>query len=334
VPTVPPAEHLLVVAASEAGSRLDAFLACRELMPSAAAARRAVASGTVRVNGRVGKKGLRLVAGDQVDLGEGPAAEPALAPAPAPELELDVLYQDGDIVAVNKPAGVHTHPLRPGEGATLAGALVAKFPECRDASPDAREGGLGHRLDGGTSGVLLAARSREVWYRLREALANPHCEKTYLAEVQGAFPAGDGPSPDYVVPGPRPSSFAISAPIGRHGRHAGRVEIASGRQPLPAQTLVTLLASQPPATLVEARLARGRAHQVRAHLAYLGIPVTGDPIYGQAGAEGSLHLHAWAVSLLHPVTGQPLRVEAPPPAWVQAYSNWAMLVSTSRNSVR
>jgi 23S rRNA pseudouridine1911/1915/1917 synthase len=332
MPESPSVESMLVVDAREAGSRLDALLARRQLLPSAAAARRALAAGTVRVNGRVAQKGLRLEAGDRVDLGDGPP-DPTVLVA-APELALDVLYQDEDIIAVDKPAGVHTHPLRSGEGPTLAGALVARYPECREASLDAREGGLGHRLDGATSGVLLAARSREAWYRLREALAGPHCEKTYLAEVDGGFPSSEGLGREYVLPGVSPASFVISAPIGRQGRHAGQVKIASGRHPLPAQTLVTLLASQAGSSLVEARLARGRAHQVRAHLAWLGVPVVGDPVYGQARMDTALRLHAWAVSLLHPVTGRPLRVEAPPPDWVLAYSNWAMLVSTRRKSVR
>ena len=312
----PPAEVPLVVDRSEAGWRLDAFLARRKLSPSTAAARRAVASGAVRVNGRVARKGVHLQPGDAVDMSGGPAADTVLVPTP--ELDLSVLYQDGDIVAVDKPAGVHTHPLRPGDEATVAGALIARYPECAAASPDPREGGLGHRLDVGTSGVLLAGRSRETWYRLRAALASAMCEKIYLAEISGRFPAGGGDPDDFVVPGPRPpGSFVVTAPIGRRGRHGGRVKLASGRQPLPARTEITLIEEREASALVEARLSRGRAHQVRAHLAYLGIPVKGDPIYGQPDASANLHLHAWAVSLLHPITGKPLRIEAPLPAWAR-----------------
>jgi 23S rRNA pseudouridine1911/1915/1917 synthase len=146
----------LTVDEDEAGVRVDAFLARRKLVPSSSAARRAVASGTVRVNHHVAKKGLHLRPGDVVDL-EDRGAESVLVPAP--QLELSLLYADEDIVAVSKPAGVASHPLRAGEGPTLAGALVARFPKCAAASVDARESGLGHRLDVGTSGVLLAARS-------------------------------------------------------------------------------------------------------------------------------------------------------------------------------
>ena len=322
----PPAEGALVVEPGEAGFRLDAFLVRRGLAPSSSAARRALAAGVVRVNGRPAKKGTHLQTDDTVDLGGGPAADVLLAPSP--QVELTVLYQDQDIVAVEKQAGMPSHPLRPGEVTTVASALIARFPECAAASPDAREGGLGHRLDVATSGVILAARSRETWHRLREALAAPLCEKTYLAEVLGHFPFAR--ADEFVLPGPHRESLVVTAPIGRQGRRGDRVRVAAGRQPLPACTEVTLLEAREAGGLVEARLARGRAHQVRAHLAHLGIPVRGDPLYGQAEPEVDLRLHAWAVSLVHPVTAQPLRIEAPPPVWVRAYSNWAILVSTRR----
>jgi 23S rRNA pseudouridine1911/1915/1917 synthase len=309
------AADALVVGASEAGYRLDAFLARRRLVASTSAARRAVAAGVVRVNGRLARKGVHLQPGDTVDLGGGPSVGQVLVPTP--ELDLAVLYQDDDIVAVDKPAGVPAHPLRPGDATTVASALIARFPECATASPDAREGGLGHRLDVATSGVLLAARRREAWHRLREALAAPLCEKIYLAESRGGFPATDANLGEFVVPGPRPASFVVTVPIGRRGRRGGRVKLASGRQPLPARTEVTLLEAREIFALVEARLSRGRAHQVRAHLAHLGIPVRGDPIYGEAEAEVGLRLHAWAVCLLHPRTARPLRIEAPPPAWAR-----------------
>jgi 23S rRNA pseudouridine1911/1915/1917 synthase len=311
------APSTLLVEASEAGLRLDGFLVRRNLVPSAAAARRAIASAVVRVDGKAAKKGQRLEAGQRVDLGESPAAQPALEPTP--ELTLSVLYADDALVAVDKPPGIPSHPLRPGEVATVASAIVARFPECAQASPDPREGGLGHRLDIGTSGVLLAARSQEAWYRLREALSGPACEKVYLAEVVGDFPQPDSTVREFVLPGTRPQSFVVTCPIGRQGRRGGKVVLASGRQPLPAQTEIALAQSRPGGALVEARLSHGRAHQVRAHLAYLGIPVLGDATYGQGGDESSpgLHLHAWTISLLHPTTGKPLRIEAPLPRWAQ-----------------
>jgi 23S rRNA pseudouridine1911/1915/1917 synthase len=309
-----------LVEASEAGLRLDLFLAHRQVFPSTGAARRAVAAGIVRIGGRAAKKGARLQPGDVVELQDGSASDVVLSPTP--DLALSLLYQDDAIVAIDKPAGIPSHPLRSGEGATVAGALVARFPECATASPDAREGGLGHRLDVATSGVLVAARNREVWYRLREALATAFCEKIYLAEVCGDFPPTDRVLDEFVVPGSRPSSLVVTVPIGRQGRHGSKVRLAAGRQPLPARTEVILLEARAGGALVEARLSRGRAHQVRAHLAYLHIPVTGDTTYGdidEAAVDG-LHLHAWAISFIHPITLAPLRIEAPLPAWAKRQS--------------
>lgn len=320
-PSAKTGSNALVVEAGEVGSRLDGFLAHRQVVPSAAAARRALASGIVRVNGRAAKKGVHLQTGDVVELGEGSAADVVLEPYPG--LGLTVLYEDEALVAIDKPAGIPSHPLHAGDGPTAAGALVARFPECAAASPDTREGGLGHRLDVGTSGVLLAARNREVWYRLREALATAFCEKIYLAEVSGTFPSAELAQDEFVIPGPRLSSLVVTVPIGRQGRRGSKVKLAAGRQPLPARTEITLLETRTGGALVEARLAHGRAHQVRAHLAYLKIPVKGDTTYGpidDASASG-LHLHAWAVSLVHPITGKPLRIESPLPAWAQRQSH-------------
>jgi 23S rRNA pseudouridine1911/1915/1917 synthase len=310
----------LIVEPDESGVRVDSFIVKRKLVPSSAAARRAIAAGVVYVDGHAAKKGHRLEAGQRVGFGEPPVDEAVLRATP--ELVLPVLYEDAALVAVDKPAGVPSHPLRAGEGATVAGALVARFPECAAASLDAREGGLGHRLDIGTSGVIVAARSREIWHRLREVLSEAACEKIYIAQVAGRFPQDDEFGREFVVPGPFPASFVVDCPIGRQGRHGGRVLLASGRQPLPARTVARRIEALPDGDLVEARLSHGRAHQVRAHLAYLGIPVLGDSTYGERAGEGtadiSLRLHAWAISFLHPTTGKPLRIEAPLPAWARA----------------
>lgn len=309
----------LIVEAGEAGQRLDAFLFRRNLVESAQAARRLIAAGSVRIDGRPGKKGARLAEGQQVEL-TGPVTS-QVRPAPAAEIDLPVLYVDDHLVAVNKPAGMPSHPLRAGEGVSAAGALLARFPECAHASPDSREGGLVHRLDRGTTGVLIAARNKTAWSELRAAMAADDCEKTYRVEVVGPFPTIAAGEKDFVSPGAQPSTLVVAVPIGRTGRRGTKVKLAGGRQPLPALTHVTLLEQRAGTALVEARLHKGRTHQVRAHLAYLGIPVMGDSTYGLPEADPEtpalLHLHAVAIVFRHPKTGQPLRIEAPLPAWAR-----------------
>jgi 23S rRNA pseudouridine1911/1915/1917 synthase len=301
----------LIVDEGSAGARLDAFLVARGGAGSVAAARRAIAAGQVHLEGGRARKGTRLAPGQVV-------TTTADAPAPAgvvprPELPLQVLYEDRYLVAVDKPAGIPSHPLRAGETASVAAALVARYPDCAQASADPREGGLGHRLDVGTSGVLVAARDRETWAALRQALGSEGCEKTYLAEVRGVLP--DTADRPFVEVGTRPGALAVTAPIGRIGRRGSRVRLAGGRNPLPARTEVAVRERRGATTLVTAWLSRGRAHQVRAHLAHLGCPVVGDALYGPEDSTGPLHLHALALALRHPATGAPLCIEAPLPDW-------------------
>ncbi|MGA7740516.1 MAG: RluA family pseudouridine synthase [Polyangia bacterium] len=308
-----------VVGTAEAGLRLDAFLLRQKVVPSATAARRAIAERVVFVGGRPGKKGLRLGEGQVVEMA-GPIQD-RVVPTPAAEIPLSVLYADDDLVVVDKPADLPSHPLRAGEGPSLAGALVARFPECAAASPDPREGGLVQRLDRGTTGVLVAARRLAVWQGLRDALAAPDCEKTYRAEVVGRFPELGAGQKDFVSPGVEPGTLLVAVPIGRVGRRGSRVKLGGGRQPLPAVTEVALLEQRSGSALIQTRLCKGRTHQVRAHLAYLGIPVVGDTTYGEPSPSveppAVLHLHAATIVFKHPTTGQLLRIEAPLPDWAR-----------------
>jgi 23S rRNA pseudouridine1911/1915/1917 synthase len=296
--------HLRVpVEPGAAGQRVDQLL-CRALPGlSAAGARRLLATGAVRVDGRPARKGDRLTAGQVLEVDErGPATETpeGRRVQPDPALELQVLALDDSFVAVDKPPGWPSHPLAAGERGTVANALVARFPECAAASPDPREGGLVQRLDTETSGVLLAARSSRAWTALRQALSEPGCEKVYLAEVAGAAAAGQS-----------------SEPIGRVGRRGARVRVGAGRNPLPAQTTWEVLAHRATTTLLRVRLGKGRAHQVRAHLSAAGHAIVGDRLYGAGAGDERLHLHAWSIRFRHPGSGATISIEAPPPAWAK-----------------
>lgn len=295
------------VAADEAGLRLDAFLVRRAVVPSAAAARRLILGGDVRVDGRVGRKGVAVNEGQVVACGGGALAEPGIIIA-EPDVALIVLHEDETLVAVAKPAGMATHPLRAGERGTLAGALVARFPECRQASADWREGGFVHRLDAGTSGVIVAARSRAAHQTLRQTLGGGDSEKCYLAEVVG--------DPGW------PSHTVVDIPIGRRGRQGQTVVLGQGRGLLPARTEVAIVHRRPLSALVEARIRAGRTHQVRIHLAHLRHAIVGDVLYGgpDAGAlllpgEVGFRLHSWRLQLQHPRSGATLTIMAPPPPW-------------------
>ncbi|MCA9554459.1 MAG: RNA pseudouridine synthase, partial [Myxococcales bacterium] len=190
-----------------------------------------------------------------------------------------VLFEDPHLLVLDKPSGVPTQPLRPGEGGTLLGAAVARAPAIAAAGPPL-EGGLVHRLDVGTSGVVVFAKNAAQRMHLRDDFNHHRIEKRYLALARGTLP----------------DAAVAEGPIGPGG--PDRVRVGPGGQP--ARTEVEVLARFEDGLLwVEARTSTGRRHQVRAHLADLGAPIVGDPVYG-AGPEpllARLGLHAAAVTL-------------------------------------
>lgn len=289
---------VLTVADADDGARLDQWLA-QALDCSRREAQRIIEDGGVRVDGARAAKGTRVHAGAEVRVAEAPARDEDKRPVPEPEAPLIELFADESLVAVDKPAGVATHPLRPGERGTLANALVARHPECALAADDAREGGFAHRLDTETSGVVIAARTRAAWQSLRRAFGDGAVTKEYLALVAGA----------------PPPTGTIDLPLVHAGR---RVRVAGDRDldALTARTDFETLARGDGVALVRACSSSGRMHQIRVHLAFRGHPLVGDALYGgpppAAGTRGHF-LHAATIIFPHPSTGTRTRIDAPLP---------------------
>jgi 23S rRNA pseudouridine1911/1915/1917 synthase len=227
-----------------------------------------------------------------------------------------ILYQDSALLAVDKPAGMHTAPLRPGEKGTLLGLVIEAFPEVAGL-PGMKEvePGLVHRLDRGTSGVVVVARTAEAFDALRAIFDGGGARKTYLAAC-GAGAAGA------AARGPL-SIQSRFAPLGA-GRRKVRVVTPGtrGRRILREATreLYTtraqIAAEGPGRLLLRVTIERGFRHQVRAHLAHLGYPILGDELYGvevPAGFPRRMYLHAAAIDLVHPLTGKALRLVSPVP---------------------
>ncbi len=278
----------LEIREDEAGQRIDVALARQVPELSRARAKALIEQGAVRVDGRRVKKSHVLSVGQRVTLDHIPGAVDFYA-APDPSLALQVLFENAQYVVVDKPTGVPSHPLREGELGTLAGALVARYPEMRDVGYSTREPGILHRLDNDTSGVMLAARDQATFDALRVQLQAGEIEKRYLARCQGLVPA----------------PITIDTPIANDPRDPRRVracidprEIKRLRaQPASSEVLTSIPAEH--GSLIEVRANNARRHQIRAHLASIGHPLLGDPLYGGPPLESPPHhlLHATSIQI-------------------------------------
>jgi len=220
-------------------------------------------------------------------------AEPPTEPAPA---DLRIAYEDEHLLVVDKPAGVVVHPGAGHAGGTLAQALV----EHGAAGGEADRPGIVHRLDRDTSGLLVVARSEEAHERLQDLVRNRELEREYLALVRGK---------------PRSRAGRIEAPIGRDRRDPTRQSLDSDT-PRDAVTHFELEQLLPRHAFLRVRLETGRMHQIRVHLAAIGLPVAGDPTYGVGGDLGleRQFLHAARLAFDHPITGERIDVESPLPS--------------------
>lgn len=265
---------------------------------SRAAARTLIDDGLVRVNGRAGKPSLRIREGDRVAVDPGTAAEAAGGPRPQ-AIPLTILYADEDIVVLDKPSGLVVHPGAGNKEGTLANALLALFPEIARVGLEERPG-IVHRLDKGTSGVMLAARSPMAYASLLGQFKRHEVRKTYIGLVHGRVAGAEG---------------HIDWPIGRHATKRKRISTHT-KSPREAETFFRVLESLPDATLLEVRPVTGRTHQIRVHLAAAGHPIVGDAVYGRKKLSkryARLFLHARSISFLHPRTGERLEFAVPLP---------------------
>lgn len=257
-----------------------------------------IAAGAVRVNGRVARKGLTLRAGDVIELDTR-----ALQPGPRPPVPaLHVLYEDATLIAVDKPAGVPSTALSDSPHGAVADFLRTYAPETAQAGDSPLEGGLVHRLDTDTSGVLLAARTAPAWQAVREQFRHGTVGKHYLAYASGDLP--------------RPGQ--ITVPIAHHPRRprimcaCAESTRAAALRARPARTRYRPLARCQGATRLAVTIDTGVRHQIRVHLAFIGHPLCGDTRYG-GPAAARLALHAVTLRLRHPVDGRWLTLESAPP---------------------
>ena len=264
-----------------------------------------VAAGAAEVDGEPASSGkVRLKSGQSVSVNLSliPRAEP---PAADPSVEVDVVYSDEHVIVVNKRAGVVVHPGAGNETGTLVNGLLARFPELASVGEMHRPG-IVHRLDVGTTGLLVVARTQSAYENLVEMLADRDVSRRYTALVWGhpAAPIG-----------------TVDAPIGRDPRDPLRMAVVTSGREARTNYRVVQTFDEPKVALVACELETGRTHQIRVHLQAIGTPVVGDPQYGGARAPfviGRPFLHAAGLSFDHPVTGEHLTFESALPADLEA----------------
>jgi 23S rRNA pseudouridine1911/1915/1917 synthase len=293
--------HSFLTEHADAGQRVDHYLQTRLAAYSRSRLQTWIKNGRVRVNGAPVKAASILHGGETVDVS--PEDLPPLQAA-AEDLPVEVLYEDESVLAINKPAGLVVHAGAGAHEGTLVNRLVHRFESLSKVGGDLRPG-IVHRLDKGTSGVLLVARDDAAHRALAAQFAGRTVEKTYLALVHGRVRADQG---------------RIASPIARDPVRRIRMtaRLATGRAAL---TDYRVLERFEKLTYLEVRIGTGRTHQIRVHLASIGHPVAGDRLYGAPArtAEMPEHadrmfLHASRIVFTSPETGQPVTVEAPLPA--------------------
>ena len=282
------------------GERLDAFLA-RQGELTRSAAQKLLEQGQVTLNGRPGKKNDRLNPGDRVDYTV-PEATPV--DIPAREMPLDIVYEDSDLLVLNKPKGLVVHPAAGHQEDTLVNGLLYALGDSLSGINGELRPGIVHRIDKDTSGLLAVAKNDFAHTMLASQLKDHTMARTYDAIVCGSF---------------REDAGTVDAPIGRHPTDRKKMCVTQ-RNSKPAVTHWEVVKRYRGYTHIRCRLETGRTHQIRVHMAHIGHPLLGDRVYGHKKAElgqDSQCLHASSLCFQHPRDGRPVLVFAPLPEYFQ-----------------
>jgi len=284
--------------ADRAGERIDAFIARRLPELSRSYVKRLIDGGLVTIAGRVPKASEKVSEAANVVVEVPPPEEMRLEPQRIP---VTIIYQDNDIIVVDKPAGLTVHPAPGHPSGTLVNALLAMCPDLQGIAGTLRPG-IVHRLDKDTSGLLVVAKNDRAMRALQQQLAERQVHKTYLALVHGV---------------PKPREGQIEAPIGRNPRNRKKMAVVEdGRE---STTRYRIREELPGHALLEVEPVTGRTHQIRVHLAAIGHPILGDSVYGRPSSLlDRQFLHAWKLAFGMPLGGRLVEFESPLPADLRA----------------
>lgn len=301
-------EKHATITAADAGQRLDVFLSAQLPEASRSRLQKLVKSGTITVNGRRVTPHLALTKDDDVAWSDEAVAAPTLTLIPRPDLPLNVIHEDDDVLVIDKPAGLLIHPAA-GETDTVANALLARVPAVSGVGDSPDRPGVVHRLDKDASGLLVLAKTKAAFDSLKKQFQYHTVLKEYVVLTAGRPPRDEG---------------AIDLAVGRAsygGKMAARPTAKEGDRD--AVTHYSLEEELPGASLLSVRTETGRTHQIRVHLNALGCPVAGDPLYGIKNrarlAAPRLFLHCRRLAFDHPVTKERLEFTSPLPKELEEY---------------
>ena len=291
-----------IVSVEDEGKRIDAYLASRNEELSRVAIQRLIDDEKILVNKKKTKASYKVQDGDLITLEEEQPKEVSLK---AQEIPIEIIYEDKDIIVVNKPKGMVVHPANGNPDGTLVNAIMAVCKDSLSGIGGELRPGIVHRLDKDTSGVLIVAKNDKAHINMSEQIKEHQVEKTYIALVRGIV---------------KENEASISMPIGRSDKD--RKKMAVKKNGKNAITHFKVLERFPKhnCTLLEIKIETGRTHQIRVHLSHIGYPVIGDEVYSSGKNEWNVKgqcLHAKSLKFKHPITNKEMFLEAEIPDYLK-----------------
>ena len=283
----------------EAGKRIDTYIPSKSEY-SRAMIQKMMDNGNILVNGKKVKVSYKVQADDEITIKEQAAKEISLE---AQDIPIEVLYEDNDIIVVNKPKGKVVHPANGNPDGTLVNAIMSICKDSLSGIGGEIRPGIVHRLDKDTSGALIVAKNDKSHIKMSEQIKNHEVEKTYIALVKGFV---------------KENEATIDMPIGRSLKD--RKKMAVRKEGKNAVTHFKVIERFPNYTLLEVKIETGRTHQIRVHLSEIGYPIVGDEVYSNGKNEWNIHgqcLHAKSLKFKHPITEKEMCIEAPIPEYFQ-----------------
>lgn len=288
-----------IVVESEEQKRIDAFIS-EKTEYSRTAVQRLIEENRITVNEKKEKASYKVQKGDIIEIEEEPAKEIELK---AQDIPLQILYEDSDIIVVNKPKGMVVHPANGNPDGTLVNAIMSICKDSLSGIGGEIRPGIVHRLDKNTSGAIIIAKNDKAHINLSEQLKNHQIKKTYIALVRGIV---------------KENNATINMPIARSKKDRKKMDVdKNGKE---AITHFKVLKRFSDCTLLEINIETGRTHQIRVHLSHIGYPIIGDDVYSNGKNKWNIEgqcLHAKSLDFKHPITGKSMHIEAPIPEYFE-----------------